>query len=96
MKVQEHLKLLGMKVQDRVTGLKGVVVSISFDLYGCIQAIMAPEANAEGKVPESYWLDVTRLKVTGKKPVMKLPNYDKGYVADGCKGPADKPAFDRT
>jgi hypothetical protein len=84
--------LLGLKVKDRVTGFSGVVSSISFDLYGCIQAVVTPEADGKGKIPDCRWFDVTRLKKTGKKPVMKLPNFDYGYVAEGKKGPAEKPA----
>ena len=34
-----HLELLGQKVEDKVTGFRGVVTTISFDLYGCIQAV---------------------------------------------------------
>jgi len=92
MKIQEHMELLGMKVTDKVTGFKGVVTSISFDLYGCIQAIVTPEAGNDGKQEESRWFDVRRLTVTSKAPVMTLPNYEYGYVAEGRKGAADKPA----
>jgi hypothetical protein len=91
MKIQEHMELLGMKVSDKVTGFKGVVTSVSFDLYGCIQAIVTPEVSKEGKQEDSRWFDVQRLTVTGKAPVMALPNYEYGYVAEGRKGPAEKP-----
>jgi len=91
MKVQEHMELLGVKVMDKVTGYKGVVTSISFDLFGCIQAVVTPEAGEAGKQEESRWFDVARLKVTGKKPVMGLPNYEYGYVAAVSKGAAEKP-----
>ena len=92
MKLQEHIKLLGMKVKDKVTGFNGVVTSMSFDLYGCVQAIVTPEAGEAGKQEDSRWFDVQRLTVTGKKPVMELPNYEYGYVAEGRKGAAEKPA----
>ncbi len=91
MKIQEHMKLLGMKVTDKVTGFRGVVTSISFDLYGCIQAIVTPETGKDGKQEDSRWFDVQRLTITGKEPVMNLPNYEYGYTADGNKGPAEKP-----
>ena len=38
--VFDHLERLGQNATDRVTGLSGVVVSISFDLYGCVSALI--------------------------------------------------------
>ena len=92
MQMEKHFGLLGMKVVDQVTGRKGVVVSVSFDLFGCIQAVVQPEVCPDGTDAESAWYDVARLKVTSKNPVMDVPNYEYGYVAEGLKGPADKPA----
>ena len=92
MQVQKHMELLGMKATDKVTGFKGVVTSVSFDLFGCIQAVLTPEAGEQGRQEDSRWYDVTRLRVTGKKPVMDLPNYEYGYVAEGRKGAAENPA----
>jgi len=43
--IQKHLDLLGHKVTDRVSGFTGVVTSIGFDLYGCIQAVVTPGAD---------------------------------------------------
>ena len=89
--IEQHLSLLGKKVKDRVSGFAGVVNSICFDLYGCIQASVAPPLNKEGKLQDSFWFDVTRLTVTNSTPVMELPDFVKGYIAEGRKGPADKP-----
>ena len=86
MKVDKHLELLGLKVKDSVTGFKGVVTSVSFELYGCVQAIVQPETNKEGKIPDSRWFDVTRLITTKPKPVMEQPDFEKGYIAEGRKG----------
>ncbi len=41
---------------------------------------------------ESRWFDIARLEVTSKAPVMEPPNYEYGDVAEGRKGPAEKPA----
>lgn len=90
--VEQHFELLGKKVKDKVSGFAGVVNSICFDLFGCIQASVAPPMDAQGKLQESYWFDVTRLTVVSEKPVMQLPDFNKGYVAEGKKGPAIKPA----
>lgn len=89
--MKKHFELLGMKVADRVTGFKGVVTSLSFDLYGCIQAVVVPPVDKEGKTEEGRWFDITRLKVKGRGPVMLQPDFESGYVAEGRKGAAEKP-----
>jgi hypothetical protein len=86
----KHLSLLGFKVIDKVTGFKGVVSSMTYDLYGCIQAIVQPFADGS-KIEDCRYFDVTRLQVTSDEPVMTPPNFEKGYVAEGKKGPAEKP-----
>jgi len=91
-KTPNHLNLLGLKAEDVVTGFKGVISSVSFDLYGCIQAVLTPETNKDGKIESGNWLDVTRLRLLSNKPVMELPDFSKGYIAEGRKGCADKPA----
>lgn len=95
MSTEVHLDLLGLKVKDKVTGFKGVVTSLSFDLYGCIQAIVTPEIGKDGNKGESHWFDVTRLSITSEKPVMDLPDFEQGYVATGKKGPSAKSIPDR-
>ena len=50
MEVSTHMKLLGHKVEDKVTGFKGVVSSLSFDLYGCVQAVVTPAASEDGSL----------------------------------------------
>lgn len=95
MTIQTHLNLLGQRVQDRVTGFKGIVASVSFDLYGCIQAVVNPGLTSEDKLGDSQWFDINRLKVLSKKPVMKQPDFVSGPQADGDQGPAEKPMSSR-
>ena len=89
--VQKHIELLGHKVKDKVTGFKGVITTMSFDLYGCIQAAVTPESGERGDQKEGRWFDITRLKVTSKKRVMEVPNFRRGYISTGSKGAAEKP-----
>ena len=92
MLIKKHLDLLGYYVGDRVSDFKGVVISLSFDLYGCIQADVRPkELDKEGRVATGYWIDVSRLKVISKKPLMDQPNFVWGEAAEGRKGPANLP-----
>ena len=74
--MKEHFKLLGFKVVDKVIGFKGVVTSISFDLSGCIQALVCPEVNASGVPGDSRWFDTKRLKIISKIPIISPPSYD--------------------
>jgi hypothetical protein len=90
--IKKHLGLLGKRIVDKVTGKKGVVASVSFDLYGCVQAIVNPGLTKDGKLEDSIWFDVSRLKVLSEKPVMAVPNYEFGAQAEGKHGAAEKPA----
>jgi hypothetical protein len=71
--IHECLYLLGRRATDRVTGFTGVISSVTFDLYGCVQAIVTPPVNAEGKVGDANWFDVKRL-TTGDR-VMEPPSF---------------------
>jgi len=86
MTFQDHVNKLGYKAKDQVTGFAGVVTSVSFDLYGCIQYVLTPPAGENGKQEGGRWYDALRIQITGKKRVMEVPD----FVPD--KGPAPKPA----
>ena len=93
--MERYMKLLGMRVKDAVTGFTGVVTSVSFDLYGCVQVIVNPGLDKEGKARDSLWFDFARLKVTAPDPVMPPPDFvnvpRETATARGEKGPADRP-----
>lgn len=91
MHIHKHLQLLGIPVQDKVTNVKGVVTSICFDLYGCVQALVNPGQKADGTLAEQLWLDVGRLQRLSNRPVMQQPDYIAGRQAEGKQGAADKP-----
>lgn len=86
--MKDNLAMLGFKVKDCVTGFTGVVTSISFDLYGCIMAIVTPEAKADFK-DDSRWFDVKRLTTIGAMPIMPVPTFDE---LSTVAGPQDKPS----
>jgi hypothetical protein len=90
MKINKHIKLLGLKAEDKVTKTKGVISSICFDLYGCIQVTITPKSK-ENKLVQCYWYDISRLKILSKKPIIKRPNYEYGSQAEGKQGCFDKP-----
>ena len=85
--MKKYFDLLGYPLRDKVTGYAGVGVSLSFDLYGCVQVFLAPPVNGKGEVPEGRWADVSRLVKTSKTRVMEPP----AHFADD-HGPAEKSA----
>lgn len=93
--MQQYLGILGHRVVDRVTGFKGVAVSVAFDLYGCIQVIVNPGLQSDGKLGDSNWFDFNRLMVEREPAVMLAPDY--GYtmspqgMAESAHGCADRP-----
>ena len=107
MKVEESISLLGFKAQDKVTGFAGVVTSISFDLFGCIQAIVLPPVDKDGNDQEGRWYDIARLDILEEKRVMDCPKFFveisdiKNDSVSGrpfsshLKGPAEKPIYSR-
>jgi len=80
-----------MQAKDKVTGYSGVVTTISFDLYGCVQAVITPPAAKDVKIDSGHWFDVTRLELSDQPKVMETPDFDEGYIAEGKKGCANKP-----
>jgi len=85
MQVQDHLSKLGYPAKDRVTGFVGVVTSVGFDLYGCIQYVLTPPAGEKGKQEDGRWFDANRVEITSWEPVMSRPEFVKE------KGSAAKP-----
>ena len=69
------LKLLGFEVKDAVTKFTGVVVSVTFDLYGCVQAYVVPKADKTGKIGDGNWFDIKRLQKVSSAPVMAVPKW---------------------
>ena len=51
--MKQHMKLLGYRVKDVVTGLEGFAESICFDLYGCVQVLVKPSVTKEKTIGNS-------------------------------------------
>lgn len=93
--LKQHLDLLGYRARDCVTGFEGVVASVTFDLYGCIQAILNPGMQQDGKLGDPQWFDVNRLEIINDWPrVMEAPKFDWSpeAVSSGAKGPGERPS----
>lgn len=86
--IKNHMAKLGFKARDRVTGFQGVVTTVSFDLYGCVQVILNPGLDKDGKPQDLGWYDIKRLEILSEAPVMEVPDFAKPEI-----GASEKPAF---
>jgi|SRR3990167_7090389 len=74
---------LGMTVEDKVTGFKGVVTGIVYYLSGCNQALVVPKATENGgRYNDPIWFDLQRLSVDMNTSRIllqneKTPGFDK-------------------
>lgn len=73
--INDSLSMLGQKMKDQVTGFSGMVSSINFDAYGCVQALITPPVE-KGKLSDSQWFDVKRLNLDGKR-IMPQPSFSQ-------------------
>lgn len=79
------MELLGLKVEDKVTKATGIVTSVSYDLYGCIQAIITPAAEIKNRDSINGWYDIKRLNILNDSPVLDLPDWDVEEIGCECK-----------
>lgn len=59
--IENYIDTLGHLAKDKVTNFEGVITSISFDLYGCIQAIVTSRKIDDKGDSVSKWFDINRL-----------------------------------
>lgn len=88
----QYLQFLGKTVKDKVRGTTGVVISVCFDLSGCVQAAIAPPADKDGKTTDANWCDVQRLSEVDGERVMPLPTFKHQETQAGPNGAMEKPA----
>lgn len=71
-----RLNLLGTVQQDKVTGFKGVVMSVAFDATGLVTALLQKQSS-EFSHSETEWFDITRIKpADGYDRVLEVPSFD--------------------
>lgn len=89
--IKETIDLLGHKAVDKVTGFSGVITSVCFDLYGCVQVVITQPAKAGEELKPGCWFDVNRCEVSADT-VMPIPDFDaKGSIPQNySQGCADK------
>lgn len=80
MKYSDVVNLLGYEGKDRITKQSGVISSIAFDLYGCIQVLLTPlkvENNTDIKV--QGWFDINRIEIKKGKKIMEAYYFETKY-----------------
>ena len=90
--IQETIDMLGLRAKDKVTGLSGVVSSVSFDLYGCVCCALSPGVT-EAKLPDSYWFDIHRLEILDGDRVMEVPDFAAVPRLSKKEKPAEVPQY---
>ena len=54
--------LMGLEVEDKITGFKGLVIGHTTCLTGCDQYLVSPKVDEKGALVDSVWFDDIRLK----------------------------------
>lgn len=93
MNASDYLSKIGLKARDRISGFEGVISTIGFDLYGCVQAVLSPEVDKDGELKDNHWFDFKRLEILGKEPALEQPSFVKSasFAPASVVGPEDKP-----
>lgn len=79
---------LGDEVKCLITGLKGIAVSHAKCLTGCDRIEVRPQSSAKDSeiIKESWWVDLTALKIIKKAKVI-LPEEKKLRKKKSVGGP---------
>ena len=92
--ITQTINMLGLTVKDKITGQTGIIESVCFDLYGCVQVGLKPrELDKDGKPQDGRWTDINRVEViSGGERVMPVPAFQarESNPAHYDRGPADK------
>lgn len=71
---------LGKTYIDKITGFKGVAVGVVYYISGCNQVLISPKVDKDGKIKDSNWFDVQRMKEEKVKRISldneKTPGFD--------------------
>lgn len=90
--IAASIDLVGTQGKDRVTGFEGMVSSVSFDAYGCVQVALTPKVDPKtGVQRDGIWIDVKRFDQTSKKRLMENPFANPPAMGKEI-GSAEKPA----
>jgi hypothetical protein len=69
-----------LQVRCKVTGLSGIVTGRTEYINGCIQWLVRPPLDKDGKPQEGQWLDEAMLEVVGDGIFVATPEKRPGGV----------------
>lgn len=104
MSEQTFLHNLGDLAEDRVTGLKGIIIGRAEHLFGCARYWLQPQEVKDGKPAEGQWFDEDALVIVEAKKVKanvyrrmtvepeRLPARQPDTMQRNAGGPFDAPA----
>lgn len=69
---------LGVKATDVITGFTGIITGRAEYLTGCIQYVLCPPVDKDGKLRESEWFDENRIMVDGEAMETKIHHTQVG------------------
>ena len=75
---------MGVRVKSRVTGFMGIVAGRTEYLNGCIQWLVKPPVDKDGKEPDGIWIDIGSLEVVDQGIAVVQPEETPG-------GPQESP-----
>lgn len=64
--IMQFKHALGLEIQTRVAGLKGIITSRSENLYGCNRYFIQPKVVTDMKIPDGWWVDEDDVIVIGQ------------------------------
>jgi len=80
---------MGVEVKDRVTGLRGIITGKTEYINGCVQWLVKPPVDKDGKLVDGCWIDTIQLEVVSQgitEP--ETDNTTKDHVKEGPGGPS--------
>jgi hypothetical protein len=69
---------MGVEARDRVTGLKGIITGKTIYINGCVQWLLKPPVDKDGKLVDGCWIDTIQLEVTGPGISIETPEVTPG------------------
>jgi hypothetical protein len=57
---------MGFKAESKVMGIKGIITARSENLYGCNRYFIQASVGADGKMPDSFWVDEDDISIIGE------------------------------
>jgi hypothetical protein len=69
---------MGVRVKCKVTGLVGIVTGKTEYINGCVQWLVKPPIDKEGKLVDGCWIDTIQLEVVDEGISIKTPENGPG------------------